>query len=360
MIAGMARCFLNDSLRGRHNPVSLALIFVLWGAVSACAEDGWVDVSTPLTDRLAQEGAKSEWPGGCSGVVVNRLTGEVTIKVVGHGLWRSVDEGKSWSRVDAGKVGGRDETGWATTQDQQTPGRIASFSLDGPAGWTVDGKTWQSFTSLGRNWDFGSVDWSVPGPKTIVAAKHETDPFGEVHASSDGGVTWRQLDIHLAGKPDRLSMCGALGEKTFIYSKDDGIQRSTDAGVTWTRVSPVNPQTRLPVFFAGAYWLGSDKGLIVSRDFGATWKEQGSPVDVWLGPFFGAAEKDIVVVGKNGAFRTSDAGTTWTKAADLHPNLKGFSFAPRWFGCYAWDPVHDTLYASCMGHPVFRRKLGAK
>ncbi len=337
-----------------------AAVFAAGTAVwAAPPEDDWTDVSSALTERLGKESGKTEWPGGCSGVVVNRLTGEVTLKVVGQGLWRSADGTTGWTRVDDGKIGGRDETGWATTQDQQQPGRIASFSLDGAAGWSVGGKTWKNFTTLGRNWDFGSVDWSQ-SPRQIVAAKHETDPLGEVHASDDGGVTWRQLEIRLSGKPDQLSMCGALGEQTVIYSRDDGILRSTDGGRTFTKVSPLSPQTRLPVFFAGGHWLGGKDGLLVSRDRGATWTTVGAPVDVWQGPFFGASEKEIVVVGRNGAFRSTNGGQLWTKVSDLHPNLKGFSFAPRWFGCYAWDPVHDALYASCMGHPVFRKKLPAK
>ncbi len=146
------------------------------------AADEWMDISSQLLERLAEEGAKMEWPGGCSGVVVNRTNGEVTIKVVGLGLWRSADQGKNW-------------------------------------------------------------------------------------------------------------------------------------------------------------------------------KEQGTAVNVWLGPFFGRDEKEMVVVGKEGIFLTKDAGGTWRRAADLKPGAKGFSYNPNWFGCYAWDPVINVLYASAMGNPVFRLKL---
>ncbi len=326
-------------------------------SASLQAADEWTDISSPLLERLAKEGSKSEWPGGCSGVVVNRTNGEVTIKVVGLGLWRSADQGKNWKQVDEKTVTGRDETGWATSVDQNAPARIASFSFDGSAGWTADGTKWESFKTLGRNWDFGSVDWSADIPKTIIAAKHETDPPGEVYVTSDGGVTWKQLTIHLAGKPDRLSMAGALGATTFIYSNGDGIHRSTDAGGTWTKVSAVNPQTRIPVLFNGANYLGSANGLLVSKDLGATWEEQGTAVNVWLGPFFGRDEKEMAVVGKDGIFLTKDAGGTWRKAADLKPGAKGFSYNPNWFGCYAWDPVNNAIYASAMGNPVFRLKL---
>ena len=324
---------------------------------SAPAADRWTDISTPLLERLTNSGAKAAWPGGCSGVVVNRTNGDVTIKVVGLGLWRSSDKGANWRQIDEKTISGRDETGWATSVDQNAPGRIASFSLDGTAGWTTDGMTWKRFTSLGRNWDFGSVDWAAPVPKTILGAKHETTPPGEVYLTQDGGVTWKQLSIHLAGKSDRLSMAGVMDATTLIYSNGDGIHRSTDAGGTWTKVSPVNPQTLIPVLFRGAHYLGSTNGLLVSKDLGASWQAQGAAVNIWLGPFFGRDEKEMLAVGKEGAFVTRNAGAEWKQVASLKPKEKGFVFNPNWFGCYAWDPVNNILYVAAMANPVYKLEL---
>jgi hypothetical protein len=67
---------------------------------SAQAADRWTNVSISLLERLTNGGSKLGYPGGCSGVVANRLSGDVTIKVVGCGLWRSSDQGKSWRRID--------------------------------------------------------------------------------------------------------------------------------------------------------------------------------------------------------------------------------------------------------------------
>jgi len=321
------------------------------------AADQWTDISSKLVERLTNSGAKPAWPGGCSGVVVNRTNGDVTIKVVGLGLWRSSDQGTNWQRLDAETISGRDETGWATSVDQNAPGRIASFSLDGGAGWTVDGRNWKRFTTLGRNWDFGSVDWAAPVPKTLFAAKHETNPPGEVYVTEDGGVSWIKLSIHLAGKSDRLSMVGALDATVLIYSNGDGIHRSTDTGATWSKVSSANPQTRIPVLFQGAHYLGSTNGLLVSHDKGASWQPQGTAADIWQGPFFGRDSKEMLVVGKAGALVTKNAGETWTRVADLKTKERGFLFTPNWFGYYAWDPISNILYASSMGNPVYKLQL---
>ena len=133
-------------------------------AASIHAAETWTDVSSPWLARLTNSGAALAWPGGCSGVVVNRLSGEATIKVVGR----------------------------------------------------------------------------------------------------DGGMVWRRLAIHLNANRDRISMVGALAGTTFIYSKGEGIERSTDTGATWAKVAAVNPQTRVPVLFGGTHYLGTGSGLLVS------------------------------------------------------------------------------------------------
>jgi hypothetical protein len=241
--------------------------------------------------------------------------------------------------------------------DQNAPGRLASFSLDGTAGWTTDGTRWRQFTSLGRNWDFGSVDWASPAPLAILGAKHETTPPGELYLTQDGGVTWKLLSIRLAGKSDRLSMAGVMNATTLIYSNDDGIHRSTDAGQTWAKVSAVDPQTRIPVLFRGVHYLGGTNGLLASKDLGATWQPQGAPVNIWQGPFFGRDEKEMLVVGKDGAFVSKNGGADWKRVAGLKPRERGFVFNPNWFGCYAWDPVNNILYASAMANPVYKLEL---
>ena len=328
-------------------------IALLAAALQVQGADEWVDISTPMVTNLTNNGAKLAWPGGCSGVVVNRLNGDVVIKVVGQGLWRSSDQGSTWKRIDNNTVSGRDETGWATSVDQNDPRRMASFSLDGLAGWTTDGTNWKSFSNNGRNWDFGSVDWATASPQTILAAKHETTPPGEVDLSTDGGLTWRKLSIALTGKQNAISMIGVLDATTFIYCNGNGIHRSTDTGLAWTQVSTANPQTRIPVLFKGAHYLGTTNGLLVSKDKGATWQSQGTAVNIWLGPFFGAGANAMAVVGTEGVHVTQDGGKTWTRVAAPKPKSSGYSFSPNWFGCYGWDPVHRVVYASAMGNPVY-------
>ena len=46
-----------------------------------------------------------------------------------------------------------------TSADQNAPTRIASFFLDGSAGWRTDGLEWKRFTSLGPRKPKLSAGW---------------------------------------------------------------------------------------------------------------------------------------------------------------------------------------------------------
>ena len=118
--------------------------------------------------------------------------------------------------------------------------------------------------------------------------------------------------------------------------------------------------TSIPIFFNGAYYLGTSTGLLVSQDQGATWQKQGSEVSIWQGPFFGRDERSMLVVGEEHVLVTNDGGTHWKRVAAVKPKADDFLFTANWFGCYAWDPVNQILYASSMVNPVFKLNLSDK
>src|SRR5512140_428003 len=111
-------------------------------AVSVSAQT-WTDISTAL---IQSKGLTQGGIGGCSGVCVNRLNGDVVIKIIDNGMWRSTDMGATWTRIDNNTVSGRCETGVGANADQNNPIRIAVFSLDGDCGYTPDGTTWHKWT----------------------------------------------------------------------------------------------------------------------------------------------------------------------------------------------------------------------
>ena len=314
----------------------------------------WADVSAPILKQLKDENKKIDWPGETAGVAVDPATGDVFMVVPGQGLWRSSDQGKTFSRVDEGAIGGRCETSYSLQFDPAGR-RLACFMLDGKCAMTADGgKTWTPFTGLGRNWDYAAVDWSGDAVKNIFGARHETG--GEVFLSNDAGKTWNKL----FADPE-FEKTGALGifdEKTLVYTmKGKGIQRSTDAGKTWAQISEVQPWGRVVRISKGvAYWL-SKEGLLVSKDKGATWARQGAAVEASVGPYFDPKnEKRMAAAGAKGVFETTDGGETWKPVAALPEKFT----LPKagWFANVDWDPVHGVYYASQMGKATYKLEPG--
>jgi photosystem II stability/assembly factor-like uncharacterized protein len=333
----------------------VALTALLALAARSIAQE-WVVISDAAVAEAAKEDKKANsFEKETAGVAVDPKTGDVYMIVNRRGVWKSTDAGKSFVRVDGGKVSGRCETSFALNADP-AGGRLACFMLDGKCAWTGDGgKTWEQMKDVGRNWDYAAVDWSSADIRNIFAGLHESG--GQTLTSVDGGKTWTKL--FKQKEFDRWGGLGIFDAKTLVYTeKGKGIQRSTDGGATWTKVSEVEPIGRVVTVLKGtAYWLGKE-GLVVSKDQGQTWKVQGKPVAASIGPWVDPKnEKRIAAAGQKGVFRTDDGGETWTQVTAALP--KGFQM-PRegWYANVAWDPVRDVFYASQMGKPTYRLERG--
>ena len=155
----------------------------IWGAAGQdSAGSGWVNISDSVIAAVTNSGTKIKWPGNTGGIAVDRTTGKVFLEVCNVGLWKSTDHGQTFTRVAEGKIGGRCEFGYAINCDP-AGSRIACFMLDGNCGVTLDGgRTWRPFAPMGRNWDYGAVDWHDPQARAIFAARHESG--GEMYFSA--------------------------------------------------------------------------------------------------------------------------------------------------------------------------------
>ena len=325
---------------------------------TACAADtnagaaGWVNISDSVVAAVTKAGTPIPWPGNTAGVAVDRASGTVYLDVCNVGLWQSTDHGRNFQRLAEGQISGRCEFGCALNCDP-AGGRMACLLLDGKCGMTLDGgRTWQPFAPMGRNWEYGAVDWSDPRARAIFADRHESG--GEKYLSSDAGVSWRFI-----GKHPEFTSLGIFDARTLVAGSEAGILRSTDGGDSWTNVSAMHPLGRLAVYFKGTtYWLAQE-GLITSRDKGLTWQAVGEPLDAGWGPLFGKDELQIVVADTQGFLQSADGGKTWKRIAPLPPFEGGLvPKLPGEFLSIAWDPNANLLYASRMGSATYRLQLG--
>jgi hypothetical protein len=183
-----------------------------------------------------------------------------------------------------------------------------------------------------------------------------------VYLSTNGGTTWSLLAgvsvgvRNGAAGPTTIAMIGVIDANTFIYCNGGGIMRSTNAGTSWSRASSENTLSRVVTVFNGKCYLGTSHGLLVSGDQGATWAIQGASVNIYQGPFFGADENSMVVVGTGGVYATANGGTSWTRVSGVKPT-SGLAFNVGWWGGYTWDPVHNSVYVTSMNNPAYRNDL---
>jgi hypothetical protein len=283
-----------------------------------------------------------------SGLAVDRTNGDVYAVVEGTGVYKSIDQGKTFAVVDSSINKSHAETGCALSIDPEG-GRLMCFMNYGSAGGTLDGgKTW--FTSTQGNWNWGCVDWSDPMAKTMLANSHGG---GSIQLTTDAGKTWTRINGAAGGH------VGVADATSLLVGGGSGIFLSTANGSNWQKVSDFKPKGRVMRVFKGkCYWL-DDTGVIVSADHGRTWTRMGTMVDGCVGPFFGADEHSMVVVGLAGFAVTHDDGGTWRIVAALPDSIKtgwsapeGGDQRPYWFVQFGWDPKANILYASSLHAPV--------
>ena len=229
------------------------------------------------------------------------------------------------------------------------------FMNYGDAGGTLDaGKTW--FKSSQGNWDYGCVDWSDPKAMTFFGRTHGA----QLQVSFDQTKTWKRVD---ASHGLHLGLADANG---LLLGGTGGIFLSTNKGGSWQKVSDLKPKSHIMRVFKGTcYWL-TDAGVIASKDHGKTWAQLGANVDGCVGPYFGADEKSMMVVGLTGFSITHDSGATWKIAAKLPDSIKngwnapeGGDPRPYWFVQFGWDPKANILYTSSLNSPLQKCELGA-
>ena len=334
--------------RQRLRSVLFVILAALPLSVSAAETGNWVALWQDAYHDMPDGSYDPERMFGLP--AVDRTTGDVYLSLWDHGIWKSSDEGRTFSRVDGGKIsgGGCGPILGCAFYIHPEGKRLVTFNMNngpGPSGYSTDsGATWNSYEAVGRNWDFGTVGWET---QTVFAARHEDDGL---HLSSDQGKTWTRL-----AKPrDGVTGLAVIG-KALLLAGTDGIERSDDDGKTWKPVDANHPSGPALEFAGKFWWLAPDaKTILVSADKGATWTAQGTPAPgaIALGPFFGKDENHVVLAGSQGFFETTDGCKTWQLAVPLPPDFNLFGAA--------FDPVHDIFYATASQKPVMKFVRGKK
>ena len=192
-----------------------------------------------------------------------------------------------------------------------------------------------------------------------------------VYKSTDGGKSWKAMGLRDSKQIARIVIDPVDHDVVYVAALGDlwkgggerGIYKTTDGGLTWTKVLDAGPDAggteivmdpvNNKVLYAATYqrrrasWGfnggGPNSGIWKSTDAGRTWTRltKGLPEGPMGRTGLAVWRKNPSVVyarvehaKQGGVYRSDDAGVTWTK-------MGGTNMRPMYFGLIRVDPDND-------------------
>jgi photosystem II stability/assembly factor-like uncharacterized protein len=263
--------------------------------------------------------------------------------IIGKGVYRSDDAGKTWNFLglkDAGQIG-------AVEIHPTDPDICFVAAIGNPFGpnaargvfkTTDGGKSWKKVLYLSDSTGICDLEFA-PGnpdvlyasgwtvcrkPWTIISGSTE----GGVYKSTDGGESWDKLTNGLpqgiVGKSD-LAICPAKPANLYVLMEaadgQGGLFLSEDYGSSFTRISDRPSLLDRPFYYTNVDVDPVNPNVIhvnstayyQSDDMGKTWERKSTPHgdnhDLWINPANTAIR---IQSNDGGANVTRDGGETWS------------------------------------------------
>ncbi len=275
-------------------------------------------------------------------------TGSAAIRsnvIVGRGMYRSRDGGRTWSFAglrDAGQIG-------AVQVHPANPDIVYVAALGQPFGpgpergvfrTTDGGRSWTKVLFINDRTGVVSLAMNPANPSEIYAGawRAERKPWtiisggpaaeGGLYKTRDGGETWTHLSNGLpqtlVGKVD---VDVARSNPSRVYAileapgREGGVYRSDDAGASWRQVSSDARLIARPFYYtyvdvdptdADTVWV-NNLALWKSRDGGASWSAVETPHGDNHGMWINPDDPAVMIQSNDGGANVSlDGGATWS------------------------------------------------
>ena len=314
------------------------------GGVWKTADAGhtWKNISDPYF-AVASLGAVEVAPSNADIVYAGTGSSKIRSNVsIGRGIYKSNDAGSTWKWSglrDAGQI--------ATIRvDPADPDLVYVAALGDPFAPNPDrgvfrskdgGKTWQKILYLTDQLGAADLELQPGNPKVVFACMWhgERKPWtiisgahaGGIYKSTDGGDTWQKL---AGGLPHdlfgRANVAISAAKPNRIYALIEakpgaGLYRSEDAGGTWTLVNGQASLITRPFYYdtlgvdpndADVVFVG-DENWFRSSDGGKTFRRAAAPHgdhhDLWINP----RNSQFMIQSNDGGANVSlDGGRTWS------------------------------------------------
>jgi photosystem II stability/assembly factor-like uncharacterized protein len=282
--------------------------------------------------------------------------------VASGGLFRTTDNGRSWTPITDGQVplGSSGDVAVALSDPNViyygtgSDGLRSNVSTGRGVYKSVDaGKTW-TFAGLYNAGQIGAVRIHPTNPNVVWVAAYgdafKANPDRGIFKTTDGGATWKKtlfmsdqigaMDVELQpGNPDVVfAWMNRIERKPWTIisgSEKGGFFKSTDGGETFAQISNGLPNKligkgNIAVTAANPQRLYAlvealpGGGMYRSDDAGQTWKALPSPAAMIQRPFYyttlGAdpTNADVVYGGAEGFYKSADGGMTWQTIRTPH------------------------------------------
>lgn len=286
-------------------------IVALYGCPAAhtAALNTWTDV-TPASINLDPTAFHADNYGVQDVVVDPARPSDLYAFTCFQGVWKSVDFGQTWTKINTGSNGSALDQGKLWTgaidpnaqRDPSTPPALWTATGDSAAGvWmSVDGGvSWIAHTvdnttaaQASNNAYFGNDVYALdidPGDsRHLIAGFHGYPGISE---STDGGSTWTTIAVP-----------GEIGASLYPFFVHTGAAATTR--MTW---------------LTQAQWDSNTNGIWRTEDAGATWTHVAPALEHKHGStqFFQTGTGVVFVpsVNPNGIFRSIDSGKTWLQVS---------------------------------------------
>jgi photosystem II stability/assembly factor-like uncharacterized protein len=328
MVSGMATSKVQPAPWYRQRSLQLLLATLVFLSPVLALPIAWsqAPASQPLALRGQSVLRLLALPSGAATLLYAQTAGN---------LWRSVDDGATWVRADAGlpaaRPGVRPLLDWgASSADPWTVYAVVQTGEDVRFMQSDDGgATWRP----GGRWA-----GAVPGAQqAYVLALGTTDPqwvylagSGQLWFSSTGGRSWRWMGPlpDDAARADRLLLAVDGADPALLYvSSGSGLWRSQDQGLSWQMAGDLPPLLEIGSLAAahelqGLIFVGSRAVVFRSADGGMSWMAAELPNGVGLVQTLQVdprvAETLFALDGTGQIFRSDDSGRSWQNTGGDH------------------------------------------
>lgn len=239
---------------------------------------------------------------------------DTLLKAFAHALYRSVDGGQSWQRIET-----------ASWKDAE----IAALAVS-PAGKDL---MYVAGPRLGvRRTDDGGKTWverneGLPSRQIIAVAAHTTQPETVYvvvkehgfYRSQDAGKNWRLMERSSQEGLRQLihsDMAGSMQTGWLFAATAKGVRRVMDCFCLWQDAGKLGTQgygvtydPREPKHI----YTATEKGLFRSTDGGENWVQMTSPSPKVIALAFARSGILFVINADGGLYQSADQGSTWKR-----------------------------------------------